>query len=115
MLLGVKHIDEESSEEKTAPSLWERLSESCPGQPTFDKFLTQAVLFGCIMLYFWLCDFQHIWYKQNKQYSRDIYIFIFFLLVFVAVVFTIKPTSDKILNRDQTEEWKGWMQVGPSL
>ena len=39
------------------------------------------------------------------------YIFIYFLLLFVAFVFTIKSTPEKILNRDQTEEWKGWMQV----
>lgn len=63
------------------------------------------------MLYFWLCDFQHIWPKTDKQYSRDMFIFIFFLLVFVALVLTIKQTPDAILNRNQTEEWKGWMQV----
>ncbi|CAB3981814.1 REDUCED WALL ACETYLATION 1-like [Paramuricea clavata] len=108
---GTKALEEESSEKKTTLSLWARISETCPEQPTYEKFLTQAVLFGCIMLYFWLCDFQHIWYKTDKQYSRDMFIFIFFLLVFVAFVLTIKPTSDKILNRDQTEEWKGWMQV----
>ncbi|XP_028394366.1 protein REDUCED WALL ACETYLATION 2-like isoform X2 [Dendronephthya gigantea] len=108
---GTKSLEEESSPKEAIPSLWERLTETCPKQPTFEKFLTQAVLFGCIMLYFWLCDFQHIWPKTNKQYSRDMFIFIFFLLVFVAVVLTIKQTADAILNRNQTEEWKGWMQV----
>lgn len=37
--------------------------------------------------------------------------FLFALLVFVAVLFTVKKTPEKLLNRDQTEEWKGWMQV----
>ena len=39
------------------------------------------------------------------------FVFLFFTLLFVAFVFTIRKTKDKLLNRDQTEEWKGWMQV----
>jgi len=31
--------------------------------------------------------------------------------VAVAAGLTRKETPDKILNREQTEEWKGWMQV----
>lgn len=108
---GVIKPDTDTSEKQEAMSLWARLSETCAEQPSVENFLSHAVLFGLIMLYFWLCDYQHIWYKTDKQYSRDMFIFIFFLLVFVAFVFTIKKTSDKILNRDQTEEWKGWMQV----
>lgn len=50
--------------------------------------------------------------KTDKQYSRDMFVFLSALLVFVAVVFTVKKTPEKLLNRDQTEEWKGWMQVG---
>ena len=48
----------------------------------------------------------------SKQYSRDLFVFLLFLLTFVAFLFSIKKTHDKPLNRDQTEEWKGWMQVG---
>jgi len=49
--------------------------------------------------------------KTDKQYSRDMYTFLFALLVLVALVFTVRKTPQKLLNRDQTEEWKGWMQV----
>ena len=108
-LRGLKVIGDVS--EEPSLTLWHRLTETCPEQPSFENFLSHAVVFGFIMLYFWLCDYQHIWPKTDKQYSRDNFIFIFFVLVFVAFVFTIKKTSDKILNRDQTEEWKGWMQV----
>ena len=37
--------------------------------------------------------------------------FLFTLLVIIAFIFTIRKTPEKLLNRDQTEEWKGWMQV----
>ncbi|XP_046851246.1 protein REDUCED WALL ACETYLATION 4-like isoform X2 [Xenia sp. Carnegie-2017] len=110
---NTKYLDEKKSEHENnkKPSIWERLVETSPEQPSLEKFLRQAFLFGWIMFYFWLCDFQHVWRKTDKQYSRDMFTFLFCLLVFVALVFTIKPTEDKILNRDQTEEWKGWMQV----
>ena len=49
--------------------------------------------------------------KLDRQYSRDMFVFLLFLLVFTAFVFTIKNTTDKLLNRVQTEEWKGWVQV----
>ena len=37
--------------------------------------------------------------------------FLFALLVIVAAVYTTRKTPEKLVNRDQTEEWKGWMQV----
>lgn len=39
------------------------------------------------------------------------FVFLFALLVIVALVYTIRKTPEKLVNRDQTEEWKGWMQV----
>ncbi|KAL9956833.1 hypothetical protein ACROYT_G038376 [Oculina patagonica] len=91
--------------------LFDKLLETDPDQPSFEEFLNKAVLFGAIMLYFWLCDYQHIWPKTHKQYSRDMFVFLFALLVIVAFVYTIRKTPEKLVNRDQTEEWKGWMQV----
>ena len=46
---------------KGTRGLFEELLESDPDQPSFEEFLTKAVQFGAIMLYFWLCDYQHIW------------------------------------------------------
>lgn len=51
-----------------------------------------------------------MWYAQS--YSRDLLAFVFLLLTLVAAV-TSKNTvkAPLLLNRKQTEEWKGWMQV----
>ncbi|XP_066911906.1 uncharacterized protein [Clytia hemisphaerica] len=80
-------------------------------QPKLEQFLFKMMLFGAFMFYFWLCDGLRIWPKVEKHYSRDMFVFLFFLLVFVAFVLTIRKTKDQLLVRDQTEEWKGWMQV----
>ncbi|XP_048575373.1 protein REDUCED WALL ACETYLATION 1 isoform X2 [Nematostella vectensis] len=95
---------------KKGETLIEWLKETGPDQPRLEEFLAKATVFGFIMLYFWLCDFQHIWPKTDKQYSRDMFVFLFSVLVLVAFVFTVRKTPEKLLNRDQTEEWKGWMQ-----
>lgn len=55
-----------------------------------------------------------------QSYNRDLFIFLYFLLIIVSAMtsFTIhnekSPLTGKsilYLNRHQTEEWKGWMQV----
>ncbi|KAH9606873.1 hypothetical protein KSS87_019707 [Heliosperma pusillum] len=76
--------------------------------------------FGLLLAYFYLCDRTNFFGESKKSYDRDLFLFLYFLLIIVSAVtsFTIhqdkSPLSGKsilYLNRHQTEEWKGWMQV----
>lgn len=76
--------------------------------------------FGLFLAYFYVCDRTHIFGASTKAYNRDLFLFLYFLLIIVSAItsFTIhhdkSPFSGKpilYLNRHQTEEWRGWMQV----
>ncbi|XP_059669172.1 protein REDUCED WALL ACETYLATION 3-like isoform X2 [Cornus florida] len=76
--------------------------------------------FGAILVYFYICDRTDILAESTKKYSRDLFLFLYLLLVIVSAMASLKKLNDKsafsgksflYLNRHQTEEWKGWMQV----
>eukprot|EP00535_Pseudo-nitzschia_heimii_P008005 CAMPEP_0197179866 /NCGR_PEP_ID=MMETSP1423-20130617/4671_1 /TAXON_ID=476441 /ORGANISM="Pseudo-nitzschia heimii, Strain UNC1101" /LENGTH=986 /DNA_ID=CAMNT_0042629847 /DNA_START=46 /DNA_END=3006 /DNA_ORIENTATION=- len=88
--------------------------------------LFHSSIFGLILLYAYVCEHHPPYPHADKNYDADIFFFLTFLL-FVVSAFTWKkhvpdhpqnttgtvaPSNDKteVLNRDQTEEWKGWMQ-----
>ncbi|KAL5668262.1 hypothetical protein ACJX0J_020483, partial [Zea mays] len=74
------------------------------------------------LLYFYICDRTNMLGESAKNYSRDLFLFLYFLLIIVAAMTSFKVHQDKssftgksvlYLNRHQSEEWKGWMQDGP--
>ncbi|XP_026665135.2 protein REDUCED WALL ACETYLATION 4-like isoform X4 [Phoenix dactylifera] len=76
--------------------------------------------FGAFLAYFYICDRTNLLGESTKNYNRDIFLFLYFLLIIVAAMTSLKVHHDKspvsgksiqYLNRHQTEEWKGWMQV----
>ncbi|KAE9601510.1 hypothetical protein Lal_00040717 [Lupinus albus] len=76
--------------------------------------------FGLLLAYFYLCDRTDFFGSSKKSYNRDLFIFLYFLLIIVSAMTSFKIHNDKsplsgksilYLNRHQTEEWKGWMQV----
>ncbi|XP_057797692.1 protein REDUCED WALL ACETYLATION 3 isoform X1 [Salvia miltiorrhiza] len=76
--------------------------------------------FGGILFYFYICDRTDIFSDSTKNYNRDLFIFLYILLIITSAMTSLKKHHDKsafsgksilYLNRHQTEEWKGWMQV----
>ncbi|PKA65584.1 hypothetical protein AXF42_Ash021233 [Apostasia shenzhenica] len=76
--------------------------------------------FGWILVYFYICDRTNLFSETNKSYSRDLFLFLYLLLIIASAMTSLKKHHDKsafsgksilYLNRHQTEEWKGWMQV----
>ncbi|KAI4369509.1 hypothetical protein MLD38_017944 [Melastoma candidum] len=110
-----------------------RIKNSSSSSPLF-KFLTmdesfllenrstlRAIAEFCgLLAYFYLCDRTNFFGSSKKNYNRDIFLFLYFLLIIVSAITSFKTHNDKspisgksilYLNRHQTEEWKGWMQV----
>ncbi|KAL7104769.1 hypothetical protein ACP275_07G003300 [Erythranthe tilingii] len=76
--------------------------------------------FGALLIYFYICDRTNLLGEAKKSYNRDLFLFLYFLLIIVSAKTSFKIHNDKsplsgksimYLNRHQTEEWKGWMQV----
>eukprot|EP00899_Mesostigma_viride_P000312 jgi/Mesvir1/10281/Mv07825-RA.1 len=76
--------------------------------------------FGGLMLLFYVCERTSSIPSGPKTYSRDFFIALYLVLVLVSLGLSLHKTkqasilsgkSTGLLNRDQTEEWKGWMQV----
>ena len=93
---------------------------------THQTALKHVCLIFAVLCYYFLCDYWRYFARAERIYNRDLFVFLLVLLFIVNVVYTsrvLPETSagcsttsgggqmDKLLNREQTEEWKGWMQV----
>ncbi|XP_050218591.1 protein REDUCED WALL ACETYLATION 2 isoform X2 [Mercurialis annua] len=76
--------------------------------------------FGALLGYIYLCDRTDFFNGSTKNFNRDLFWFLYSLLIIVSAITSFKIHHDKspfsgkpilYLNRHQTEEWKGWMQV----
>ncbi|KAK7590435.1 hypothetical protein V9T40_002048 [Parthenolecanium corni] len=64
-----------------------------------------------IMSFFYLCDRTNFFMKENKYYSSISFFLPLGYVFILGLFFTEDSRYTKVMNRDQTDEWKGWMQL----
>ncbi|KAF8846304.1 Cas1p-domain-containing protein [Paxillus ammoniavirescens] len=77
-----------------------------------DKDYLPAIIFGAATCIIYLADRTGLWLKEQKQFNP--WTFGFLSLASLAVGLATVHRADKdlgFLNRDQSDEWKGWMQI----
>eukprot|EP00808_Paulinella_micropora_P004196 g2824.t1 len=94
--------------EKSEKSVQKKKAEELSPASATLKIVTNM---GAILMCYMFTAATH-WASGGKVYDRDFFIGIH-LLFLLASLMTLKKSSEPgvILSRDQTEEWKGWMQI----
>ncbi|KAL9232247.1 hypothetical protein vseg_007376 [Gypsophila vaccaria] len=108
----------------SSPSIKSNLVRFVTVDETFlmeNRLILRAMAeFGLITAYFYICDRTNLLGDSTKNYNRDLFLFLYALLIIVSAMTSLKKHQEKsafsgktilYLNRHQTEEWKGWMQV----
>ena len=67
--------------------------------------------FGLIFVYFFLSDRTNFFMKENKYYTISNFLLPIAYLFAHGLFFTEETKHTVVLNREQSEEWKGWMQI----
>jgi hypothetical protein len=76
------------------------------------RALNMGVELGFILLYSWICERAPLFTHGQKFGSFNLFwgLFGLFMLCALGTMKENKNGDDSVLNREQTEEWKGWMQ-----
>ncbi|KAI5788962.1 10 TM acyl transferase domain found in Cas1p-domain-containing protein [Peziza echinospora] len=76
------------------------------------KELNAILVFLLAVVYCFYTDRTQIFNKIHKHYKPHDFFVLTFIAILLAPLTTITATSDQpFLGRDQTDEWKGWMQI----
>ncbi|XP_026531460.1 N-acetylneuraminate 9-O-acetyltransferase isoform X3 [Notechis scutatus] len=96
--------DMESGEEK-------KPATNSPTISTLETLFQSLCKLGLIMGYFYLCDRANLFMKENKFYTHSSFFIPIIYILVLGVFYTENTKETKVLNREQTDEWKGWMQL----
>uniref|UniRef100_A0A3P9K2D5 N-acetylneuraminate (7)9-O-acetyltransferase n=1 Tax=Oryzias latipes TaxID=8090 RepID=A0A3P9K2D5_ORYLA len=115
VVFAVLHVLGNNRHRRPVPTDVESLEEKKPASaavPLGQKAPFQALCrMGIIMGYFYLCDRADVFMKEHKFYTHSAF-FIPLIYIFVLGIFYSENSKEtKLLNREQTDEWKGWMQL----
>ncbi|XP_062519091.1 N-acetylneuraminate 9-O-acetyltransferase-like isoform X2 [Corticium candelabrum] len=92
--------DVESAQQKTATSVDVAFS-----------VVSSLAKFGLILLYTFLADRTPLFMKETKVYHISQFLVLMAIILILGIM-SFEPVSKaELLNRDQTEEWRGWMQL----
>ena len=68
-------------------------------------------VFGLVVGFLYLADRTHIFLKEQKQFNPWTFAMLSIAALLLGFVSVKKSDRDLgFLNREQTDEWKGWMQ-----
>ncbi|XP_045612302.2 N-acetylneuraminate (7)9-O-acetyltransferase [Procambarus clarkii] len=79
--------------------------------PSSQDFLMALGKLGLIMGYFFLCDRTSLFMKENKYFSQLNFLLPLGYVFALGLFFTEDTSQTRLLHRDMTDEWKGWMQL----
>ncbi|KAH0627449.1 hypothetical protein JD844_003161 [Phrynosoma platyrhinos] len=96
--------DMESGEEKKAAT-------NSPAVSILETLLQCLCKLGLIMGYFYMCDRANLFMKENKFYTHSSFFIPIIYILVLGIFYTENTKETKVLNREQTDEWKGWMQL----
>uniref|UniRef100_A0A7S2WUZ9 Cas1p 10 TM acyl transferase domain-containing protein n=1 Tax=Rhizochromulina marina TaxID=1034831 RepID=A0A7S2WUZ9_9STRA len=78
--------------------------------PSVRALCWELARLGAVVGFSWLCEYHPIFPHSQKYWERDQYYFLC-LLLFIFCIRDIRYIKkNDVLNREQSEEWKGWMQ-----
>ena len=80
---------------------------------TWDSFRTMSrsvALLGVILFYAYNCEHNPINPQGHKGVDFDFFWFVAVMFFLLALLRVEPGATSEVLNRDQSEEWKGWMQ-----
>nr|XP_051708942.1 N-acetylneuraminate 9-O-acetyltransferase isoform X1 [Oryctolagus cuniculus] len=78
---------------------------------TLEILLESLCKLGLIMAYFYMCDRANLFMKENKFYTHSSFFIPIIYILVLGVFYNENTKETKVLNREQTDEWKGWMQL----
>lgn len=68
-------------------------------------------IFGTAIFYLFLADRTSVFLKEQKQYSVWTFTILVLIALGIGLITMVRRDKDMgFLNREQTDEWKGWMQ-----
>ncbi|RWS30776.1 hypothetical protein B4U80_10615 [Leptotrombidium deliense] len=93
------------NEDENDNRLKEHISKS------YYELVTNLAKLGVIMGFFFLCDRTNFFMKENKFYTHSNFFLPIAYVFALGLFFTEESKYTTVLHRDQTSEWKGWMQL----